>query len=765
MHKVAVSGEHLKTGQIVGTITDESTRQPVIGANILLVGTKLGATTNTEGRFSIATVPIGTYTLRISCIGYGIVSKSDVVVSTGQPTQVFAQLKEQLIELGNEVVVKGSYFTTPREIVTSVYGMDYEEIRRAPGALGDVSRLVQTMPGVVPTNDQRNDLVVRGGSPSENLTLVDNVEVPNLSHFGTQGASGGSISMLNTEFIGEAIFLAGGYPAQYGSRLSSVLNISLREGNREKFAANIDIGISGAGLILEGPLSEHGSWMFSARRSYLELIIGTVGFTAVPQYSNYQAKVIYDLDVSNKLWFVSLGGTDDIHFEGDDENNPSLVDLQSGGWRTISGLNWQSLFGKSGYGVLSISDAFNVYESDAYDAQLHPDPSAVAESGRQLIFHNRSHEGETTLKYDLVYKLDDIGDITAGAIGKLFRTSFDVKQPLGVQNRYSTDSMRVNCVALDDNFTTTQAAAYLQLTRTIGEKFDITVGARYDYFQYINDASVVSPRVSLRYHLFPNLHLNASYGIFYQMPQLIFLKADPSNRSLKPMRADHYIAGLSFFPTPDIKVTVEGYVKKYSQYPVSREYPTFSLANEGDSYSVAGLLFPLTSEGSGQSMGIEFYVQKKLTEQLYGQVSYSYSQTRHRTFDGVLRPGSFDVPHVLSIIGGFKLNEHWECSGKFTYTSGRPYTPFNLAASQAQNRPIYDLSQVNAERSPDYHRLDLRVDYRAQFGTWNLIVFLEVQNIFNKKNVFQYWWDSRKKELVTINQIAFLPMGGVRVEL
>ena len=226
--------------------------------------------------------------------------------------------------------------------------------------------------------------------------------------------------MLNTELIREADFLAGGFPAQYGNRLSSVLNIALREGNREKFAGDFEVGISGAGLALEGPINEHGSWMATARRSYLDFIARPAGITALPKFGSYQAKAVSELGSNNRLWFVSIGGKDNIHYEGDQEDNPTFIDLQTGGWRTVSGLNWQSLWGKNGYGILSMSDAINVYESDAYDIQLQ----------NQLIYQNHSSEGETTLKYDLVYKLEDVGDLCAGAVGKRLRSSLEVKHPL-----------------------------------------------------------------------------------------------------------------------------------------------------------------------------------------------------------------------------------------------------------------------------------------------------------------------------------------------
>jgi hypothetical protein len=633
--------------------------------------------------------------------------------------------------------------------------MNYEEIRRSAGSLGDVTRLIQTMPGVVTGSDQRNDLIVRGGSPSENLTIVDNIEVPNLNHFAAQGASGGPIGMLNTEFINDASFLAGGFPAKYGGRLSSVLSVELRDGNPEGLSGDLDLGLAGAGGLLEGPIGENASFMVAARRSYLDLLAGQFGLTAIPIYTNYQAKAAYEPDRSNRFWLVSLGGVDDIHFEVDngDLDDPNTFDVRSGGWRTITGVNWQSLWGPGGYGVLSLSDAYNVYDQEVLDSEL----------GNRKVFLNRSKEGESTLKYDLALVMKGLGEFTAGVSGKLFRNDFRFEQPLGVQSVFSSDSARIDTLDFSRSATTSATGAYVQIAYSITDRIVLTAGARYDYFGYASK-SFVSPRAGLSAELLPRLTLGLSYGTYYQMPGLVFVYARPENASLSPIVADHYIAGLSFLPLPDLKISVEGYVKEYGDYPVSSRYPQYSLANAGDEYSVSGRLIQLVSEGSGRSEGVEVYVQKKLTNDFYGQVSYSLSRTRHQALDGIRRPGSFDISSIATIVGGYKINDAWEVSGKFTYASGKPTTPAKEPESTGQNRYILDLSRINADRLRDYVRLDLRADFRLHFEGWNFVTYLEIQNVLNRKNVFQNIWNSKTRSVDQVNQIGFFPFGGFKVE-
>ena len=733
---------------------DEGTQQPLPFVNVQVLNTQYGAATDENGDFRIANIPVGTYILQITYIGFTPIQVPDIVVRSSRVTEVHKSLQETYFETDEVVVEAGNYFEESSENLTSVQNLSYEEVRRSAGAIGDVLRLTQALPGVALTNDQRNDLVVRGGSPSENLILVDNIEVPSLNHFGAQNTSGGPISMLNTEFLADASFYSGGFSAQYGNRLSSVLDVSLREGSGERISADVEMGIAGFGVLSEGPIGDNGSFMISVRRSYLELLEEAIGLTAVPEYWNLNAKVVYQVNPKNQISIISLGGIDDIAFNVDPEDldDPSLENVTSGGWQTINGFNWQHLLSERAFGVLTISDAAYHYGTDIFDEEI----------GNQLTFSQDDTEGTTTLRYSLTVLPESFGEIRAGVDFKRLRATFDLQQPLGVVSALNENPERVNAVTLDDNITTSQLGAYGEISPRIGPKLTLNAGGRVDYFEFI-DATRFSPRASLRYELTPNVNLNASWGQFYQSPSLIFLNADPINQSLDPMRSDHYVVGVSYFPRKDIRVTVEGYIKEYEDYPVSTQYPTLTLANTGDDFGVNELLFPLTSAGSGQSIGAEVYVQKKLTDNFYGQISYSYSETQHEALDGVRRKASFDIPHTFTALGGYKLGD-WEFSGKFTYATGRPYTPYLEDASVMQNRGIFDLSQVNGERAPAYHRFDIRVDRRFNFSDWSVLVFLDLLNVYNRENIQQFVWNPKTRSRDIIPQYSFIPNMGFNVK-
>jgi hypothetical protein len=744
-----------RAGALEGAVRDRQTRQLVASATVLVENTALATVTDVDGRFHLADVPAGSHVVRVEAAGYAVQSQPDVLVSPGRSSAISLELERSSGTFSEQVVVSASAFDRPPEVTTSSYGMQYAEVRRSAGAIGDINRFVQALPGVIIANDQRNDLVARGGSPSENLTLIDNIEVPNLNHFGAQGTGGGAISMLNTELLADATFLAGGFPAEFGNRLSSVLDIRLREGNRSRTEVEGDVNFAGASLVMEGPLGRKGSWIGTVRRSYLNLLSDVIELPAVPQTTAYQFKGVYEFDAQNKVWLMGLGGWDSILFEVDeaDLDDPSLVRVDNDGRRVVTGANWQRGFGKRGYGILSVSDASTRFDVEARDRELDD----------RVTLLNESHEGETTVKYDVSWQLGRRWAVKGGAAWKRIRSQLDIDQPFGAQNPWSVDPTRVNAVSLHTAFATSIGLGHVQLSGPVAPRLKLTLGGRMDRFNYL-DTTTVSPRAGLTFELTPTVTATASFGRYYQQPDLVYLNADPTNRDLDPMRADHVVGGMSYTPRPDLKLSVELYRKAYTSYPVSVEYPTLSLANTGDAFGVGGLLFPMVSAGEGRSRGVELFLHKRLTRGLYGQVSYTFSRTEHAALDGVRRRGAFDAPHAASLIGGYRVGHTWEISSRFTFMSGRPHTPPLLAESEAQNRWIVDLSRVNAERTPSYQRLDLRVDRRFTPGRTYMTLFFEAQNVYNRENVFRYRWNPKTRAPHAELQFGFLPVFGVNVE-
>ncbi|HWA06977.1 MAG TPA: TonB-dependent receptor, partial [Ignavibacteria bacterium] len=389
-------------GTINGKVNDKETTNPVPEATVTIVNTSFKTVTDAQGSFQFANIPLGTYEIKVTCLGYEAFIHTDIVVNSSRPADVQIEMLLSNITT-DQIDVEGRYFQKPTDVSTSSYSLDFEEVRRAPGAVEDISRMVQIMPGVSPANDQRNDLIVRGGSPAENLTMIDGIEIPNVNHFPTQGSTSGPIGMINVKFIDDVKFSTGGFSARYGDKLSSVMDIKFREGYRKSFLSDINLSTAGFGGIFEGPLfTKKGSFIISARKSYLNLIKGAIRLAAVPDYWDFNMKAVYDFNKNTRLSFVGIGGLDKISFEGEsdeisDENpyGKARGDQQ----QFTAGFNLKKLF-KKGYWqtVLANSTAFLDYTNN----------DIVTDS---LRFRYNSYESDFNLKTELFYQLNSSNNL------------------------------------------------------------------------------------------------------------------------------------------------------------------------------------------------------------------------------------------------------------------------------------------------------------------------------------------------------------------
>ncbi len=741
-------------GRIAGMVTDRASGRPLVDVQLSVPGTTTTATSDSAGRFLIARVAVGTRAVRAVRIGMRPVLITDLLVNGGRTTQVAIEMQDAPNTLGSVSVVAASTALAPLATTpTSRIQMSYEEIRRSPGAIGDVSRLVQSLPGVLTGNDTRNDIIARGGSPTENLMLIDGIEVPNINHFAVQGSTGGPIGMLNNELLREATFVAGGFSSQYGNRLSSMLDVRLREGNRERWRSELDVSNAGAGLIFEGPLTRKGSLIVSGRQSFLDLIAPAIGLTAVPYTTNFQTKATYEPSSRDRLWAVGLGGFDRIDFTStaaDTADPDPIGSTRVRGDRWTGGLGWQRLLGANSYGTLLLSASTLSSNVRVIEAALGTTP----------VFSNNARENEYTARYDVHVTLPRIGTLVAGASIKSLNISTALASPFGVQNPFSITA-RVNPVAIDTSVTTSIAGGYLEFSGGVTDRAELTLSARGDRYS-LSEETRFSPRAAVVVHVTPTFDLTGTVGRYFQQVPLVYAINVSANRTLDPIRADHAIAGLAWRPREDLRISLEGYTKEYADYPVAIQYGQLSLANTGDQVSLAdGALTPLRSSGTGRVRGAEFFLQKKFAGRTYGQLSYAWSETRHRGRDSVLRTGAFDVPNLATVILGQKRGTKWEYSTRASYGSGRPITPILASESLTQDRLVLDAGRLNTLRAPDYFRLDLRLDRRFTVRRGTLATYLELQNVTGRDNQSVQIWNSKTNKVEYQEQISFLPVIGM----
>ena len=750
----AAAQDSTGVGAIAGTVVTAA-GQPAGGVRVCALDTSSCATSDARGVFRIGELRAGAYRLEI-LPQTGLPFTSDPVdVRAGLEGTVNVTLPSTE-NLQQTVTVTAPAYQAPEAVKNSGFLVKPREILKSAAALQDVSRYVQGLPGVViGTNDFRNDIIVRGGSPLENLFVVDNVEIPNINAFANFASAGGTVSLLDAELLQDVTFLTGGFPAPYINRTSSVLQVTQREGNREGFRGWTTLGFAGVGAILEGPIgagsgAAKGSWVVSARRSFLDLFTDDVGFGGVPVVYSVNAKAVYDLSPRDRIWLVNIAGVDEIRLglteSTDLEEEIANFDVRYDGWRNATGFNWQRTFGSRGVGLFGVTHSEAKVGQQVKDlvAQGVPPPGVPPEvviARSPVVYSEDSREGETTIKYDLTLHAPFFDTVQAGGSFKTFRIDYAVASPFGNDTPYSPVP-GIDPFFLDTSFRSYQSGAYLQASKQAGSRVNLTLGGRVDHYDILSQARF-SPRAGVKVRLTDTLSWNSSAGSYYQQPAFLFVATFPQNASLVPWRADHYVTGLAWSPMAGMRVTAEAYRKTYSKYPVASDLPTVSLANIGDTFDVREILFPLTSAGEGYSEGVELFVEKRLTSKLYGQGNLSLSRTRHAGLDRVLRPGSFDYPFVFNLLGGYRLSPRWEVSARLSFLSGRPFTPYDPAVSTAQRRGVYDLTRVNAERAPDYGRIDVRVDRTFTVGGQALNLFAGVQNLTNRRNFAGYTWNRR----------------------
>jgi outer membrane receptor for ferrienterochelin and colicin len=732
-------------GIIYGSVKDVISLQPLPGANILILGTNIGAASDGDGNYKIEGIEPGMYRIRISSVGYLPVIKTDIVVNSIKPNRIDVELQEIPYQL-DEVTVQDDYFSkSPLEKVSTTK-FNYEEIRRSPGAFEDVVRALSVLPGVAQAAAGRNDLIIRGGAPYENLFLVDGIKIQNINHFGNQGSTGGPISYINLDFVKSTSFSAGGFPVNYGDKLSSVLSIKLKNGRSDRIGGKATISSSQFGLNLEGPIAKNSDFIFSIRRSYLDFIFKAAGFAFVPEYYDMISKVNIKLDSKNSLSFFIIGALDKVNFFNDTpekrfDNSRTIGSDQK--QYTLAG-KYQKIF-ERGFLDISLSRNYVNYNSSQKDTLQIP------------VYTNLSTEIENSLKTDVTLKVSTENEINIGTELNLVEFNSDIYFP----SKVTSFGDSLDTINYNTNHNFFKWGGYLNYNSILTDKIIVNLGIRGDYFNGINTKYYFSPRLSLSYKLSDVSNINMSAGIYYQSPSYLWLN-NSKNKDLKNIKVNQYILGYESRLKEDILFKVEGFIKDYSNYPVSTLRPYLILANTGagfsdDNYTSLGL-DPLQSSGKGLTKGVEFSLQKKLSDiPYYGIVSLTISNSDFTPLDGIERPGLYDQNVMFNISGGYKFSAEWEGSFKFRFASGSPYTPFGINGNQL-------VSDYNSRRLIPSHSLDLRIDKRWNFSTSVLIIYLDIQNIYNRRNTNSVRWDPRIMKVDESSSIGILPSLGISLE-
>ncbi len=741
----------VKTGTLKGTVVDEEVRSAIAHALIKVKGTELQALTDYEGNFEIPGVPVGSYVLEVSCQFYLPKLFPDVVIKSERISFVEISLKLSLeMKEHEEVTVTAGYFSDTKQKSTSTTSFSNEEIRRAAGAGGDVSRIISGLPSIARVNDQVNGLVVRGGNPVENGFYVDNIAIPNINHYPVQSSSSGALALLNVDFIKDVNFYSGGFSPVDGNRLSSVMDINFRDGNRDEYDFQADFSMAGFGLIAEGPLpGSKNSWMLSARHSYLDFIDKYFDIGAVPTYGDIQGKATFNLSPSSSLTLLGVWGDDKSGWDRD--KSLELGDSSYGYHDALNsalGFNWFKSWGANGYSNTSLSRSHIKYDI------IYSDTASDA-----LIFNNNSWEQAYTLRNVNYVRVSDMHRFNFGLEVQYLDTHNDYKLGAGIDvsgNPYPD-------IHIDVRQDSGRYAGFFNYILNPVYRLSLNLGVRVDHLSF-NRNTTVSPRVSLSYSLTDRTSLNAAAGVFFQnLPSLLLLQNE-AHRGLKDPMALHYVLGLSHMITESTRFTLEAYYKDYRQMPLDPQQLGLFILDESYYNGFYTYHERLEDTGRAHSYGVEIMIQKKLAERLYGLVSASYFRTFYQDQGGEWRPRVYDNKYIVAVEGGYRPGRFWEFSCKWNYAGGVPYTPFDLEASEAVNSGIFDLTRINGERHKPYHSLNLRADKRFHFGRSNLTLYFSVWNVYNRKNVAFIFWNTLENRPDTENQWGLLPILGLEFE-
>ena len=734
-------------GVIQGVARDKNTQELLFDGIVRVIGTDFATKTDENGAYRLE-IPTGTYNLTFSYPTYESITKYNIVVTSGNAQIVNFETSETETEIG-EVVITNPNATRAdaTDMVTplSVQRLTTEEIKSNPGGNYDVSKVVQTLPGVGGASGgaARNDIIIRGGAPNENVYYLDGIEIPVLNHFQTQGSSGGAQGIINVSFIEELKLSSSAFDARYDNALASTFVIKQRQGNNQKFSGNIRASLTESAVTLEGPLGKKADFLAAGRFSYLDLLFTLIDLPIRPRYQDYQLKVSTKLNDKTTLSFIGLGAIDKFKFGATREASPeneyfrrSLPFISQ--WNYTSGLTLKRLI-KKGYINFALSrNMFNNQLDQFKDAQY--DNEAFRNFGLQ------SQEIENKLRIDL-NKYVNKWKYSVGISAQYVKYNTDIYSKLNDGTKDSagnilTPPLEIRFKSAIEFF---KFGAFGQLSRNFfSDRLLISAGVRSDINTFttdgLNPLSTLSPRLSAAYKITPKFELTGSAGVYYKIPTYTVLgyRNDTNqlvNKSLDYIRSTHYVFGGQFLPNEALRITLEGFYKLYSNYPVSISNG-ISLANQGQEFGAVGNE-AVQSSGKGETYGFEVFVQQKLVKKLFYFVSYTYVRSKFSGIDGVLIPSAWDNQHLLSGTMGYKFRKNWQIGAKYRLAGGVPYTPFNLTASQfaypTTGNGVLDYTSVNSQRLKTYSQLDLRIDKTWNFKATSLAFFIDVQNILATK--------------------------------
>lgn len=723
-----------KLGGVSGKVLNKNTNDPIPYANVMILGSTLGSSTDDKGFFEIKDVPVGFVRIVVSVVGYKYVISDELQVFNNHSAYTIIKMEEapkDLLEV-NIVAVKEKSKESPISLRT----ISLQEIEKSPGSNRDVSKAVQNLPGVAAGAVNRNDLIVRGGGPSENVFFLDDVEIPIINHFATQGASGGAVGILNPDFVRQVDFLSGAFPSNRGGALSSVMNIKQKEGSRDKMHFKGSIGASDLALTFDLPIKDN-NLLFSYRRSYLQFLFTALGLPFLPSYDDIQFRYKWNINQKNEILFLGLAAFDrsELNLTIDNPNESQQYLLNS-----LPDYNQLS------YTVGAVYKHYNDNSVDMVVLSRNMlrnafDKYTANDKNLPKLFDYSSVEAENKLRYEKRYTTLPF-DLSFGANARYSKYTNNSNRTININNVLIADKYNSLIDLFSYGLFVQTGDAYFK------ERLKLGMGARFDGNTYSNLMSnplvQFSPRISASYLFNEHLSINANVGHYTKEPSYTSMGYKDSNDvfvnkdNLKYIHVNHYVLGFEFNTKAKIKASVEGFYKQYYNYPITLN-EGISLASKGNDFGAVGDE-PLISDGKGRAYGIEALFTANDIKKFNIYAVFTYFISEFTDIQGKYVSSSWDNRFILNLTASRKFKYDWLVSARWRLIGGSPYTPIDeYVSSQRQiwdvrNQPYLDYTKFNTLRLGNYHQLDIRVDKEFAWKNFDITLYLDIQNVYNFKS-------------------------------
>jgi len=755
---------------IRGRVIDKTTQQPLIGANVVVLNTTpaIGAVTDTEGWFKLENVVLGRVSIDITYVGYRNVTVDNLYLTSGKEMILSVELEEEVQQVGEVVVKSSPQKNRPNNdmAVISARSFTIEETEKYAGSRGDVARMASGYAGVSFANDSRNDIVIRGNSPSGLLWRLEDIDLPNPNHFAENGTTGGPVNMLNNNVLRNSDFLTSAFPAEYGNALSGVFDLKMRNGNNERFEHMFQVGFNGLELGSEGPLTKkhRSSYLFNYRFSVMDFVtlLGVdFGTTGVPHYQDLSFKFNFPVH-KGVVTFFGIGGISSVAMLDSKADDQSLYtnegqDLYNGSKMAASGISWLRYLTPKTYTKVIFSGSYETggTQIDTLDADKNVTPyydhtiseyrlsltaltgtkfSAKLSSKAGIIIDQKGYDlSEFTYDYDslrMVKRLEESKKLGQG--GYLFRAYYEMNYKL------------------TDRWLFTPGVHLLYYTLTGKPSFEPRMGISYRYGK--------NGSINLGYGLHAKTHTLATYFLGTYLPDGQFVE---TNRDLGYTKSQQVVLGHDWNIKETLRLKTEIYYQYMYDVPVESHPSYFSLLNTGAGWGI-GATDSLVNEGTGRNYGIEMTFEKFLSKGYYYLVTASLFDSKYKGSDGIERNTAFNGNYVINALAGkefpIKQKNTLTIDLKATYAGGTRYIPVDEEESQEQQTTVWDLSDPYSEKYPAYFKADIKFGFKINGKRITQEYLFFIENFTNHKNIFYQYYKESTGEIITVNQLPFYPM-------